>query len=460
MARIRILLLSLLIFPSLSYSQGKEEGFKHKGYLGWLVDISRTARIGVSWPSVILDDALIEDYKETIDFLHSGGMNEITAWGFFTNSVWEPQIENTINAGREAKVKGMISYAHGKGIKILCGLGVYSWGFNKIIKEHPEIKCPCNADVMDFAKPESWEWQKKVLDYLMDNFQFDGFSMQSADMGRCKCGKYAGLTDLEYHALLDQKVVNYIRSKKKNFLIGISGWGMNFGNPSDLRSVVKMTRNVDYLIDVEETALKGGKAYRHELIKAIAPCSYGSTATPNIEPIQALPRDQYFVPIINRSCQRIKELYNDGGRACETYVRTRGNIGDEVTIEVIAAILNDPLKDIETALNETLRRIYQPADEKALQELAMIYRNAEDAFFNNAKGDKEVILLMPRGNTTPSSRYLVDMSTDSRASYQSVMKDLFTRALQLKDKVNNHEKYQSLVHCLETVLREIELNSR
>ncbi len=268
------------------------------------------------------------------------------------------------------------------------------------------------------------------------------------------------MSGLEYHAILNQKVVDYLRSKKKTYIIGISGWGMNFGNPNDLKSIVKMTRNVDYLIDVEETALKGGKEYRQELIKAIAPCSYGSTATPNIEPIQALPRDQYFVPIIKRSCKRIKELYDAGGMACETYVRTRGNIGDEVSVEVIASILNDPHKDTERALNETLKKIFEPSDAKSLDELAVIYNNAEDAFFINATGDMEVIQLMPRNNSTPSSRYLKDMSASSRARYQGAIKDIYNRASGLNGNIKNQEKYQALLRCLGNVLKAINLSNK
>jgi hypothetical protein len=407
-----------------------------------------------------MDKALIDDYEETLGFLQQSGMNEITLWGLFTNSYWEPEIDKTIDAERLKKVREVISDAHQHRIKILCGLGVYSWGFNKIIKEHPEMKCPCNEEVMDPAKPESWEWQKKVLDYLTDNFEFDGFSLQSADRGRCTCGEYKNASSLEYHALLNQKVVDYIHSKKENYIIGISGWGMNLGNPSDLKSVVKMTKNVDYLIDVEESALKAGKSYRSELIKAIAPCVYGSTGTPNIEPIQALPRDQYFVPTFKRSCQRIRELYNDGGRACETYVRTRGNIGDEVTIEVIASILNDPGKETYLALKETLKRIFQPSDATALKDLSTIFNKAEDAFFDNTSGDKEVIQLMPRNNTTPSSRYLKDMSASSRARYQIEMKGIYYRIIRIKDKIKNQEKYQALLKCLGNVLREIDLNNK
>ena len=127
-----------------------------------------------------------------------------------------------------------------------------------------------------------------------------------------------------------------------------------------------------------------------------------------------------------------------------------------MTIEVTAGILNNPGEDIQTELKRTLKRIYQPLNADALEELTTIFNNAEDAFFNNAKGDQEIILLMRRDVTTPSSHYLVEMSPDSRANYKSAMTDGYNRAVRLKDKVSNKEKYQSLLHCLEKVLKEID----
>ncbi len=450
-----LILLIICVITTFCHDQ-PPKGFIHRGYLGWLTDLSRTDRPEVPWPSIVIDSSLIVDYNETLDFLERSGMNEITVWGLFTNTSWEPIIENTINPERGKIVKDIITKAHRKGIKILCGLGVYSWGFNKIIKQNPDVQCPCNEEVMDPARPEAWEWQKKVLDYIMDNFKFDGVSLQSADRGRCTCREFGSVTELEYHAMLNQKVVNYIRSKRKNFLIGISGWGMNYGNPEDLASIVRMTRNVDYLIDVGETALKGGRAYRQKLIQSISPCKYGNTGTPNIEPIQALPRNRYFVPTANRSCQRISELYNDGGLACETYYRTRSNPGDEYTIEAVAILLNDPGMDIKTACNETIRAIYKPVNDSVLNELVKIFSEAEDAYFICAEGDKDIILLMNRNSNVASSQYLKKMSESSLQVYKRIMQAQYNRAAGLKAEVENKDKFQVLLQCFENVLNDIE----
>ena len=44
---------------------------------------------------------------------------------------------------------------------------------------------------------------------------------------------------------------------------------MDMSNPSDFAAIRDMTKGVDYLIDVGETAAFTGTAYRKKLIKAI-----------------------------------------------------------------------------------------------------------------------------------------------------------------------------------------------
>ena len=436
-----------------------QSGFEHKGYLGWMIDMSRT-ECHDAWPSVKLDSAIIADYAETLDFLQRSGMNEITLWGLFTNKYWEPEIEKTIDSNRMLLINSIIRMAHEQKIKVILGMGVYSWGFDKIIQEHPELGCSCNGHVLDWLNPKSWEWQKKVFDYTFDNFEFDGISMQSADLGRCNCGESARMTELEYHAAINQKAVNYIRSKKPDYIIGISGWGMNFGNPADLKNIRNMTKGVDYLIDVEETSLKEGRKYRRELIKTIAPCRFGNTAVPNIEPIQRMPRNAYFVPTLFHACQNLKDLFADGGLACESYARTRGNPADKVTIEVIARILSNPEMDTNNALAEVIQNIYQPACHAALSELTAIFQEAEAAFFLNSRKigmndfSKEILLLIPRDGEGIDNSYLKAMDSASRLNYLDTIKNLRKRVARLKNKVGNQKELNLLSDCLNHVMKQ------
>jgi len=450
---------SFIIFTILgiafSCNQKPKEEFVYRGYLGWFMDLSRTARVGYHWPSIEIDSALMADYGETLEFFQRSGMTEITIWGLFTNSAWEPEIEKTIDADRQLIVHKVIDMAHEKGINVICGLGIYSWGFDKIMEKHPDLRCPCNERTMDLANPDAIAWQQKVIDYIMDGYQFDGFSMQSADLGRCTCGEFGELSTMEYHAILNQKVIDYIRSKNEDYIIGISGWGMNFGDAEDLESIIKMTRNLDYLNDVGETVLARGRDYRKKFIQAISPCKFGNTGTPNIEPIHAMLRDHYFIPTAKRTCKNLQELYRDGGRACEVYYRSRSNPGDEITVEVIAKILSNPTMDFNDALKSTLSFLYLPADESTMQEFMHILSEAEDAYFDLAAGDKQIILLLSRGATEPSSEYLENMSPESLIEYKTVMSNLYERVKVLSGKINNQEKFTKLLECFENVLRDI-----
>ena len=128
-----VFFLTLLNLHPAGFSQA---GFNHRGYLGWFIDLSRTD-CRDEWPSIRIDSSLIDDYAETLDFLQRSNMTEISLWGFFTNKFWEPEVEKTIDRQRKDLVDKLLGMAHARKIKVLCGLGIYSWGFNKIIQENP-----------------------------------------------------------------------------------------------------------------------------------------------------------------------------------------------------------------------------------------------------------------------------------------------------------------------------------
>ena len=464
MAFFRKAILVIAVFGYGILASQAQDSFTYRGYLGWMADFSQQP-VYDRWPSVKLDSGILADYLETVDFLKRSGMNSITPWGFFTNDNWNPEIEKTISPERKGLVEKIIKLTHQRGIKVMCGMGIYSWGFGEIIKQNPGLVCPCNQYVMDFNIPEAWEWQKKVLDYVMDNFDFDGFSLQSADRGSCNCDAPGYISTMKYQALLNQKVVNYIRRKRPDYIIGICGWGMNVSGPEAMPMVVEMTRHVDYFIDVCETA-DFTPGYQKELIKAIAPCAYGNTATPNIEPIQSIQRDSYFVPTVFATCERLKRIYHFGGRACEAYARTRGNPGDKVTIEVVARILRNPGMKINNALTEAVKEIYLPENHKATVTLAKVFKTAENAFFENipplvsGKQYSNVILLMRRSNKSTSLEYFSRMDSAALNNYIGTLKDLEVTLENISNSINNKNELRLLSSSIENMITELESQSK
>ena len=128
-------------------------------------------------------------------------------------------------------------------------MGVYSWGFDAIIRANPELACPDNPSAMCLHNPESWDWQKKVLDYNF-SFPIDGLNLQSADLGRCSCGESKAMKTWNIMPPLIKKLVQYVRKTYPGKIIGISSWGMDISKPEDLPYLRSMTKDADYFTDV------------------------------------------------------------------------------------------------------------------------------------------------------------------------------------------------------------------
>ncbi|MEO8765096.1 MAG: hypothetical protein ABI416_12450, partial [Ginsengibacter sp.] len=150
-----------LFILSTAYGQ-----FQHRAFYGWITDLASEGRPNDPWPSTRIDDKLLRDYDDGLKFMHETGLNEITIWGLFVSREWPLDVTNTIDDARRKQVLAIIEKAHKYDIKVISGMGVYSWGFDAIIKANPQLACPDNTSAMCLHNPESWEWQKKVIDYI------------------------------------------------------------------------------------------------------------------------------------------------------------------------------------------------------------------------------------------------------------------------------------------------------
>ncbi len=186
--------------------------FNHRGYLGWITDLASNPDPSAAWPSMRLDAQLLKDYQESFVAMRRLGFNEISVWGLYVSRAWPVDIASSVTRERGALVEKLIESAHHQGIRVYSGLGVYSWGFDEIIRAHPKLSRG-NANAMCASEAESWRWMQKVLDFVFQRFEIDGVSLQSADQGRCRCEQCKAFTDAEYHALLNVRVSEYIRSR-------------------------------------------------------------------------------------------------------------------------------------------------------------------------------------------------------------------------------------------------------
>jgi hypothetical protein len=434
--------------------------FQHRAYYGWIRDLASEGRPNDPWPSILIDDKLLNDYDINLKFMHEIGLNEITIWGLFIAREWPLELKNAIDETRKKQVRAIIEKAHHYNIKVLSGMGVYSWGFDAIIRANPELACPDNPSAMCLHNPESWVWQKKVLDYIF-SFPIDGLNLQSADLGRCSCGESKSMKDLEYHAVLNQKVVQYVRQAYPGKIIGISSWGMDVSKPEDLPQLHSMTKDVDYFTDVRGwNASPREPGFRTRMIEAMKPCLLSTIGTPNIEPPQHWDRDRWFLPTSKRAALDLQVLYQEGGCAVENFMHIKANPGDEATIRLQSAIELNPDTDWKEKYKSLLSQMFSPISADVRNQLFDLFVNAENAYFENLKNydpSRADISLEPLvSNHTGDPVYIFQqMSKEGMKKYLSAIELLISKSEDLQKKVENKALMKKVTTCLKNTKKDI-----
>ena len=361
-------------------------GFTHRALNGWITDLATEPDPHAAWPSMRLDEKLLGDYRETFELMPRIGFNEIVVWGLYTANNWPLDLASAVTPERGRLVERIIADAHARGIKVLSGLGTYSWGFAEIIKANPKLNGG-NANAMCASEPESHAWMERVLEFVFTRFAIDGVSMQSADQGRCKCERCAKMGDAEYHAMLLERCAKTIRAKWPGKITGMSNWGVSFGDANDREIFAKMSRSLDYMIDYNDSARNGGAESRQQLISSLG-CAFGTTGGLVVEPPQHWARDRWFLPTCRGVHRHLQKLHADGGRACEFFFHIAANPTSELTLHVAGRTLAAPSEPLEKHLHAALDELYQPRDNTMRKALAAFFLEAEDAYFRHLPPDE------------------------------------------------------------------------
>src|SRR5690242_2535989 len=103
-----------------------------------------------------LDEAMQADYERAFALQARWGLDHIIIWGIFVGRAWPLDMERPVPPPRMAAARRLIEAAHRHGVKVLAGLGVYSWGFEEIIRARPDLSAG-NPRALCASNPESWE---------------------------------------------------------------------------------------------------------------------------------------------------------------------------------------------------------------------------------------------------------------------------------------------------------------
>jgi hypothetical protein len=356
--------------------------FKYRAALGWIRDLASEPVPDAKWPDIRWDDQLLADQMRFLDVQAELGTEYNVVWGLFIARSWPAPLQNIVDDARAARLHAFVDAAHARGVKVLSGVGIYSWGFEEIISKVPGVSAG-GRRVMCGSSPAAWDWQRRVLDFVMDpKWGLDGLSMQSADQGRCECEKCRRLVHAEYHAALLIKCAEYVRAARPDWVIGQAGWNMHLESAEDLPHVRRISKVVDYMIEVEERSARSPDRDRASLIRELA-CAFGSVGGVLVEPPMHWNRLRWFVPCGLSSARALKRLYEDGGRACEYFYRPFANPGEEVSWRTGARILSSPELSPEAALSEALASVYGASGD-LLDGLCDWFARAEAAYFSRS----------------------------------------------------------------------------
>jgi hypothetical protein len=386
--------------------------------------------------------------------------NAIVIWGFYVSRSWPLDIAAAVAPERGAMVEQLIQAAHEQGIRVYTGLGVYSWGFQEIIRANPRLSRG-NPNALCASQPESWDWMRKVVDFAMTRFPVDGVSLQSADQGRCPCDQCRRWSDTEYHTRLDIRVAGYIRAHWPGKTVAVSGWGMRFDDPQSLPALIEMSRHIDYLIDVPDSTRQHDPAWRRKLVGALA-CSFGTLGGPQVEPPQHLPRDRWFLPTTRRDSEHLSELWAEGGRACEYFYHILENPGDEISFYVAGKALREPAVPWRAHLDSSIEELYRVSRRSVTEALADVFVRAEDAYLRHLPSLRSgTISIEPLVEDHPGPPvYLTRRLTSAqRALYRADLKSIAADLRKLAPEIPEKSRVQKISRCLENVLRDLSESS-
>src|SRR5688500_8227007 len=77
-----------IIACSLFFQSNTSAQFQHRLYYGWITDLASEGRPNDAWPSIRIDDKLLNDYDVNLKFMHEIGLNAIVIWGLFISREW------------------------------------------------------------------------------------------------------------------------------------------------------------------------------------------------------------------------------------------------------------------------------------------------------------------------------------------------------------------------------------
>jgi len=457
-----------------------------------------------------LDDALIDSYQRYLPQVKEAGFDWIRIEGVFGENgpgQMPADLDRGFSPQRERQIRLMLDLVHEAGLKYLHCLPVFSAGFSNIMAHHPQTRgrryrfrglgsrwaadhtMRHNADLIDLyddleeeelpfdpnargslnrprlktlprddvmcgSSPQAWDWQQRVIRFLIDRYEIDGFDQHAADVGRCMCPQCRRIDNLSYHAHNMKRVTQFIRSIAPNTIIGATTFGARIDGLRTLPAIQEMAHGVDYfidptsqhLIDVVMLRQPSGPAKvlindRPKVIEALGPVAYGPVLHARES---GLERHRWMTPCPRILCEAIAQAHRDGCRAVEYYaIGAFANAGSELNHYVTGHALHHCDEPWRQTLEEVVGRLYRPRSSAARRGLADLFSELEISCLYN---DVQFNMLDPTDRRPIPC--LVETSVFQLLRHERELGKYLEHARTLKSDIGDEQRAQKLLRCL------------
>ena len=368
------------------------------------------------WPAPQMDDETVRSVIKAMDVQSHFQYNCLDAWGLLATRAWPLNLGDGVDNDRRRRVKKIIAEAHNRGMKVIYGMGTYSWGYDKIIENDPSLTAKnrdgsLNKSALCDANPKSFEWVKNILDFVLSEFDFDGLHLESFDQGGCFCPECAGKAGIvEYHSRINGKTADYIRSKWPEKFINVipTGWANDSNErftESDKKVIIELSKHIDGFYDQGWHGTYVPSEERAAFIKQLH-CTYGTSGGRWIYPGQRWDRESFFIPHMQHQATAFKEQFAQGARGIMPFQGPVNNPGTEVNIACGGLMSYDTSQNIEDVVAQVIEELYCPQKDIAFKKLVLIFLKAENAYFNQW-GDA-VARFRKYRNTGPAGEFYMD----------------------------------------------------
>jgi hypothetical protein len=395
-----------------------DRGYTYRIAFGcWINDMRSEALPLQQWPAPHLDEVTVSSILAAMDVQSRAGFNYLDAWGLFATYGYPPEITGAFaDKDRAAQVNRLIQEGARRGIKLLFGMGLFSWGYDQIIRADPAVRGRNKAGqpldhVMCGATEKAWGYVEKILDTALSHFDFGGVHLESADLGWCQCpncgGKYG---TVGYNVRLNIRAADYIKRKWPGKIVTcipinwLGGSGRAHFDQAEEDQIVELSQHIDGFMDQGWTGTFIADDRRKAFIQGLH-CDYGTSGGLWVYHCGRWDRLSYFLPYAQRTAAAIRRHYDDGARGCMFYQGPVINPGVEVNIAVGGRILTDLRRPVEDALAEVIALYYRPRNPDAQKTLIEVFLRAEEAYF----GRWDPARFAAAGRSMPGELHLTDL---------------------------------------------------